>query len=257
MSPRIKGIFFDLDDTLIRYSEAERLGLIAGCRVAARQRPELCERALALTIYQVFSTEYCWGTPGFAESARLSVAEFRRRVAAKGLLQFGIEDTALTEAMIDAYRDAELAALRACPEVAETLHALHLHFRLGIITNGPSAVQREKIASVALTEWFSEIVVDTEFGHSKPDRRIFDHAARRVGLRADEMIFVGNSVDADCEGAHRAGWTSVWVNPAGAPPPSDVTAPDYTIGSFAELRILPPIAARLKQPVWSEKVSIT
>jgi putative hydrolase of the HAD superfamily len=243
---RLRGIFFDLDDTLIGYTEAERRALSAGCRLAAQINPEINERALGAAIYEVYARGYSYGTPGFAELGTLPVTEFRFRLTDAALRRFGVSDPALTGALVDAYAIAERAALRAFPHVAETLRLLRPHFRLGVITNGPSAMQREKLAVLALEGLFEEIVVDTEFGHPKPDARIFDHAARLVGLAPAELMFVGNSLEADIAGARTAGWASVWMREPRAPEPAaGVAAPDFTIRDIAEVPHLPPVAAVL------------
>lgn len=251
MSP-LRGIFFDLDDTLIGYAEAERSALLAGCLHAARARPAGDGRpaidpdTLAQAIYEAYARRYAYGTPGYRELATLSVTDFRRLLTEDALRSFGIEDPGLAEALIGAYARAEEQALAAFPDAEETLRRLRPHFRLGLITNGPSAMQRAKLAALALDGYFEAIVVDTEFGHPKPDARIFRHAADLVGLAPAELLFVGNSLAADIAGARAAGWTSVWLNPEGSAPddPEDAT-PDHVIGRLQDLLGLPRVAEAL------------
>ena len=251
--PRLRGIFFDLDDTLIGYSEAERTALKAGCRLAAQKNPAINERAFGAAIYEIYARRYSYGTPGFSRLGELSVTDFRSELTGGALRLFGVDDPALTGALVDAYGLAERATLRAFPYVSETLRLLRPHFRLGVITNGPSAMQRDKLAALALEGWFDEIVVDTEFGHPKPDPRIFAHAAQRVGLNAEELLFVGNSLEADVVGARAAGWRSVWAKEAHV---ADTVAgqnlaatPHYIIRDFREVLCLPPVAAVIAAPL--------
>ena len=253
---KIRGIFFDLDDTLIHYTEAERSALAVGCRMAAQAHHGISERALAMAIFQIYERRFCHGTEGFRELATLSVEEFRFRLTSEALGTFGVEDPTLVRTLVDAYRVAERAALRTIPDVRHTLSLLSPHFRLGIITNGPSAGQREKIAAVALSEWFSEIIVDTEFGHPKPDRRIFDHAAERIGLPPEALLFVGNSLPADVAGAKGAGWTAVHLDLESRPAVPRTPCPDFTISGLAELLLLPPIAVALTQSGTPEMVVV-
>ena len=260
-SSPLRGIFFDLDDTLIRYTEAERIGLAAGCRLIAERHPTIHARAFAASIYQAYAEEFTYGTPGYTTLATLPVEAFRMRITGAALRHFGIEDPALTAALVDAYRMAERDALCTYADAAETLRCLRPHFRLGIITNGPATFQREKIAAVALTDWFAEIVIDTEFGCPKPDPRVFAHAAERIGCAPHELLFVGNSREADVEGARNAGWTSVWLNAPDEPTlptPADQAAgaPDYTIRCLTELQHLPPIAALLKASSDAERFTL-
>jgi len=242
---RVRGIFFDLDDTLIHYTHAERAALTAGCRLANQLRPEINERGLALALLEIYAEQYAHGTVGYVELATLTVDEFRMRISGEALRLFGIDDPDLTATLVAAYRKAEAEALRAFAYADEVLTQLRPRFYLGIITNGPSSTQREKIAAVSIADRFDAILVDTEFGCPKPDPRLFAHAARRAELTPSELIFVGNSLEADIEGARRAGWTSVWLNAEGEDLPPGAPIPDYTIASLDELLTLPPIVAAL------------
>ena len=249
---RLRGIFFDLDDTLIGYAEAEQSALLAGCALAARAQADgrraIDADTLAQAIYEAYARRYAYGTPGYRELATLPVEEFRRLLTRDALDSFGIEDPVLTETLIRAYARAEEQALAAFPDAEETLRRLRPHVRLGLITNGPSAMQRAKLAALALDGYFDAIVVDTEFGHPKPDRRIFRHAADLVALAPAELLFVGNSLAHDIAGARAAGWTSVWLNPEGAPPSDDVpedAVPDHVICRLQDLLSLPRVAEAL------------
>lgn len=245
MTSLLRGLFFDLDDTLIGYADAERSALEAGCILAARVNPVIDADALAEAIYSAYERCYAYGTPGYRDLATLSVDEFRRRLTRDALRSFGIDDPRLNETLVRSYAEAERAALVAFPDTAETLARLRPHFRMGLITNGPSAMQRAKLAALALDGYFEAIVVDTEFGHPKPDVRIFAHAARLVDLAPGDLLFVGNSLEDDIAGAKAAGWTSVWINPAALPRPDD-PAPDYTITRLSDLLTLPRIAEALR-----------
>ena len=104
-------------------------------------------------------------------------------------------------------------------------------------------MQRAKLSRVGLSGFFDPIIVDTEFGCPKPDVRIFEHAARQVGMAPDELLFVGNSLAADIAGACAAGWTSVWMNPDAEP--LEEIRPDFQIERLSELLALPPLAQAL------------
>lgn len=240
----LRGIFFDLDDTLIDYAEAERSALLAGCALAARRRPAIDADTLATAIYDAYTRRYAYGTPGYADLATLSVDEFRRLLTEDALRSFGIDDPALVHDLIAAYTDAEAEALATFPDAETTLKKLRPHFHLGLITNGPSAMQRAKLAALALDGYFDVVIVDSEFGHPKPDPRIFQHAARLVRLTPGELLFVGNSLAHDIAGARAAGWISVWLNPASVAPTGD-NRPDYTIGCLRDLCELAPVAKAL------------
>ena len=91
--------------------------------------------------------------------------------------------------------------------------------KLGVITNGPSALQRRKLAALALDRSFDTILVSGEEGVRKPDAEIFRRALGRLEVAAHEAMFVGDHPVADVEGAHGAGLLAVWMFVPYWPPP--------------------------------------
>jgi putative hydrolase of the HAD superfamily len=238
---KLRGVFFDLDNTLIDTRAAQRAGLIAGWAAAfgAPLPPEMASLPAALR--RVYESRFGHGTPGYAELAHISREELMHRLTADALSGFVRDEGTRLDLLVRAYLDAEQRALGMCPGAIETLDRLRAAgLRLGIITNGPSAVQRNKLAVLALTDRFDLVLIDTEFGHPKPDRRIFEHAAAGVGLSPAELLFIGDHVDLDTAGAQSAGWIGVWYNPRDEPLAPGLEAPDYTVRSLAELLTLPP-----------------
>jgi N-acylneuraminate-9-phosphatase len=247
----LRGIFFDLDDTLIGYAEAEQAALRSSCLLAASLNPAIHPGTFAHAIYDIYKTRFAYGTSGYSELASLPVLEFRRCLTVAALERIGVAvDASLVDRLMATYEAAETEALKAFPEAKETLTQLRPHFQLGVITNGPSTLQRSKIAALALDGFFDVIIVDTEFGHPKPDPRIFAHAARHLSLAPESLLFVGNSLAYDITGARCAGWISVWMNPYYQPLPShfqraNASTPDYIIHHLSDLLTLPPVARSL------------
>jgi putative hydrolase of the HAD superfamily len=84
-------------------------------------------------------------------------------------------------------------------------------YRLGVITNwDPSA--RKLLAERGLDGYFEQVVVSSEVGCAKPDRRIFDLAAAAAGVRPAECLYVGDNYYVDTVGARGAGMASLVVN---------------------------------------------
>lgn len=56
-------------------------------------------------------------------------------------------------------------------------------------------------------------VCTSEDAHSyKPRPELFTHAIRSAGIRADEIIHIGDSLSSDAAGAASAGIRSIWIN---------------------------------------------
>ncbi len=110
---------------------------------------------------------------------------------------------------------------------------------LGLLTNGLSEVQWEKIRALDLARRVDAIVVGGDIGYYKPDERAFAALLGRLGARPTDVLFVGDSYEADIVGAHNARMRTAWISADGADRPGTVT-PDYVLASAAEVvEILP------------------
>jgi 2-haloacid dehalogenase/putative hydrolase of the HAD superfamily len=68
---------------------------------------------------------------------------------------------------------------------------------------------------------FTAVVTSDEVGAYKPARAMFTRALTALGLAADDVLHVGDSLTADVAGAHAAGIRAVWVNRHGQNAPYD------------------------------------
>ena len=108
---------------------------------------------------------------------------------------------------------------------------------LGIITNGPSKHQWNKVKSLRAERWIphENIFVSADVGAEKPDRKIFEYAERTMGLEEAEIWFVGDSYELDVKGAVNAGWNAVWMNRRKRKKPEDNVKIMYEAGTEDKL----------------------
>ncbi len=83
---------------------------------------------------------------------------------------------------------------------------------LGAITNGVSSLQNLKLDTAGIRDLFDVVVVSGDIGIYKPDRRIFDEAVRRAGVKNEESLFVGDHPVNDVEGALGADMQVIRMN---------------------------------------------
>ena len=88
---------------------------------------------------------------------------------------------------------------------------------------------------------FAAVVTSEDVGAYKPSPRIFRHGLAMLGLRATDVVHVGDSLTADVAGAQAAGIAAIWVNRRGRPVPDGMGA-TTVIGDLADL------ALRLESP---------
>jgi REG-2-like HAD superfamily hydrolase len=96
---------------------------------------------------------------------------------------------------------------------AETLDELRRRgYRLGVISNADGRAE-QALEAVGLRPHF-ELVIDSGLvGMEKPDPRIFHLAAERMGVDANDAVYVGDIYEIDVEGARAAGMDAILVDP--------------------------------------------
>ena len=212
------GIVLDLDDTL--YLERD---FVAGGFEAAGW----CARDAL-------------GLKGFGPLCqRLFDEGVRGNVFDRALEIMGVRDAGeAVGALVDAYR-THRPAIRLPPD-ADRFIAAHRSDRLGLVTDGPSGVQRGKIAALGLAERIDAIVVTGELGpgFGKPHRRPFRQVARRLALPAERLVYIADNALKDFVTPNALGWLTIGVERRGrihvAPPPSPAHAPRRSVSDLDE-----------------------
>jgi putative hydrolase of the HAD superfamily len=211
---RYQAILFDLDNTLYDLQAHWQRQLQQVLQRLVEIEPRFdCE---ALVVRGL--TEKVW----IAE-----LSPFLRRI--------GLTNEALIAQLQAQYADDWYATLRLPDETREVLDTLGAMYRLGLITNGPSRTQRPKIVQFELARWMSPLIVSEEVGWAKPDPAIFAIALDYLGLRAEQVVYVGDSPEFDLCGAAAAKIEAIWYNPHYLRLPEGVPAPVATIDSLRAL----------------------
>ncbi|WP_455390326.1 HAD family hydrolase [Lactiplantibacillus pentosus] len=105
--------------------------------------------------------------------------------------------------------------IQLLPDVIATLNYYQARqFGLGIITNGPTAHQKAKIAQLGLHRWIkpSHIMISGAVGVAKPAPQIFQLTAAHLHLTPATTYYIGDSFANDIIGAKQAGWHTIWLN---------------------------------------------
>lgn len=137
----------------------------------------------------------------------------------------------------DAFLQAMAEICRLLPGAQALLDALLGKVKLGIITNGFTALQTIRLERTGLIDHFDLLVISEEVGVAKPDVAIFEHAFERM-QRPDKhkIMMVGDNPHSDILGGINAGIHTCWYNPEGAEKPADIT-PHIEVRSLQELQL--------------------
>jgi HAD superfamily hydrolase (TIGR01549 family) len=141
-----------------------------------------------------------------------------------------------TRRLADAYSEIRReTGMRLFEGVPGFLADLRARYRVGILTNGPSDMQWEKLRKLGLTAAVDAIVVAGDFGVFKPDPRPFRRLTELLGTSPPTSLFVGDSYEHDIVGARGAGMRTAWVTADGAGGTAG-NAPDHVVERAIDLR---------------------
>jgi len=100
--------------------------------------------------------------------------------------------------------------LRKCAK--QVLRMLYGEYKLGLVSNFTYApVIYAGARKVGINDFFNIIVVSDAVGWRKPHAKIFEEALKRLNVKAEETLFIGDSPDEDIKGAKQLGMKTIFV----------------------------------------------
>ncbi len=219
----IKAVLFDLDNTLVDFLRMKKTSVDAAVSAMIDAGlPMKKEKALKMLwdLYDDYGIEY--GN---------ILQEFLTKALGR------IEWKMLSNGII-AYRRVKTTFLEPYPHVMQTLIKLKGRgYKLAVVSDAPRMRAWLRLASMKLTEFFDVVVtMDDAGGKLKPDPEPYELALKKLGLRPQEVIFIGDNPDRDILGASRLGIKTVhakygeWKKPG-----KDSAKPDYEVEDIADL----------------------
>lgn len=231
--PRI--LLLDLDDTILDDSGGRAVAWRRACHDVARAEPSVDAEALLARIEA--DRDAFWADP---ERHRIWRADMRAawsEVARLALVALGHERAAELGAAVGSRHYDLRAAVRApLPGAMVALDAFRrADVTLGLITNGGTEMQRDKIERFALADYFAYIGVEGEVGVGKPHAEAYERALRSLGAQPSDAWMVGDNLEWDVAGAQAVGISGVWLDRHGTGLPDGAIRPDRVITSLIEL----------------------
>ena len=246
-----RALVFDLDDTLIveeSYAMAslrEALALLPGVDPETAEQPAL---AAVRSVWRAGADYSVAQGLGFASWEGLWSDFTGNHPAADGLVAWaptyrveawravgrllGIDDEDAVSAAAQRFEEAQRRGHPVIEGMHETLAEVGADHRLGLITNGPSDIQRLKLAQAGLTGVFAAEVISGELGVGKPEPEVFLGLLERLDVGPEAATMVGDSWERDVEGALGAGMSAVWIAAGRTPPAAHerLTVIDSVVG---------------------------
>jgi putative hydrolase of the HAD superfamily len=204
-----KAVIFDLGNTLISYYRRTEFPTIL------REAIENCREELISRGVTIPDENSVWrkvkeqdhGSPGnkvYPLSLRLSTI-------------FGVTDAALLDDLCVEFMRPIFKSARLHDDVIPNLNALRERdVKTAIVSNtpwgSPAHLWRRELDRHDLSRLIDAAVFCGDVGWRKPDPRIFRHALHRLGLEAEDCLFVGDDPRWDIDGPEELGMDAVLID---------------------------------------------
>ncbi len=222
----IKNLLFDLDDTLFDFHASERESLKD---TLVHFGIEPTDEAIAL-YSEVNRGQWKLLELGKTTKPQLKIDRYR--------IFFEMTGVDVEASVAADFYENRLSRSAILTEGAEELlDALRGKYRLYLITNGFSVIQRGRLAASGIENYFDGIFISEEMGADKPTLQYFDKCFAQIdGFDRSESLIIGDSLSSDIKGGLATGVRTVWYNPHGDTASNII--PDFEIRTLAELEDL-------------------
>ncbi len=120
------------------------------------------------------------------------------------------DDARIAEAL-DAYFSAFFDYCCLIPGTLEMLSAIKGSYRLALLSNFTHAPACRRLTEqLGLSTFFQVILISGELGYRKPHGSVFQKLVDDVAVNASRLLYVGDNIEADVNGALMAGIRPVW-----------------------------------------------
>ena len=203
----IKAIFFDLDNTLIDSDKAEHNACIEFKKMF-KEFDDIDDNEFAKLWHKIAAQQYERYSKGEITFNRQRIDRVKKVFLKADIVKEDEEAKEIFKKYLKLYEKN----WQVFDDTVEVLEKLKNKYKLGIITNGDGIQQRQKMENTRLNNYFSEIIISSEVGASKPKKEIFEIACKKIKEDPKNCLMIGDIYKLDIEGAVNTGLNAIWIN---------------------------------------------
>lgn len=114
--------------------------------------------------------------------------------------------------LLDIYRN-HFPIIKIGKDVREVFnYIIQNSYKLGLISDGRSVTQRNKLKALDIEDFFDKIIISEEFGSTKPDLRNFEIFMDNENF---EYFYIGDNTKKDFIAPNKLGWVTIALKDAG------------------------------------------
>lgn len=201
----IKDVFFDLDHTLWDFDKNSELTFDG---IFSRNHPEVEIKDFIEKYVPI--NQACWKLYQYDKITHEEL-RYNRLKHSFDAINYSISDTEINK-ISDEYITFLPENNHLFDGTIELLEYLKPNYNLHIITNGFAEVQFKKMTNSKIASYFLTVTNSEMAGVKKPNPVIFDYALNLAKAKKENSMMIGDSLDADVQGALDAGLDAIYFN---------------------------------------------
>ncbi len=194
-----KAIIFDIDNTLLDYSSSELFSMQQTMKEHGFYEQEQFKWDHFWDSFSPINMMY-WNERNNMKINIQQVLEYSFRDTLKYLKS----EHSISKSMALTYWELFCNTCHFERGATDLLAHLHGGYKLSVISNGIGEAQRKRLLTGEIKHYFDSLIISDEVGQWKPDKAIFDTALASLNVDASEVLFIGDSITDDYEGASKA-----------------------------------------------------
>ena len=215
----IKAVIFDLDNTLIDFMKMKRISCEAAINAMIDAGLNVDKDKAMELLFKIY------GEHGFEDPKIFQ--RFLLKLTKK------IDYNILANGIV-AYRKVRVGFLDPYPGVPYVLNKLKdKGLKLAILSDAPRLKAYLRLASMKFTNFFDAIVTFDDTKSEKPNILPFKVALKKLNLRAEDCLMVGDRPERDIKGARKLGMKTCFARYGHLI--SDKVEADYEINDIKEM----------------------
>ena len=216
----IRGIIFDLDNTLTDFMRMKREAIAAGVEAMIDAGLPLSDDDAQERIFRIYDREGIEYQQVFDALLRDVLGTVDHRMLAAGII---------------GYRRSRESRLVLYPHVKPTILTLMRRgIQLALVSDAPGIQAWLRLCQLDLLHAFDPVVTFDDTGVHKPDPKPFRIALERMGLTAADVLMIGDWPERDMVGAKKLGIRTVHARYGDTFGTVDSGA-DYAVDSIRQL----------------------
>lgn len=194
----IKGVIFDVDNTLTDFMRAKRMAVDAAVEMMIDAGLKTDKDAFVEKIFDIY-----WKDG--VEDQRIFDKVLHK--------EFGRIETRILAAGIVGYRRAKNGAQVLYPHVSVTLfELLKMGVKSVVLSDAPKLEVWLRLVNLGIHNYFDHVIASEDYGVKKPNAIPFQKALEVLGTKPEETVMIGDWPDRDIVGAKKVGLKTVWAS---------------------------------------------